>query len=178
MDENIDVDYVGTPPWGWGSSDVGWYRYYNNIWQAADEGTLMQWSAAMNGSTAERAQGVCPTGWHLPSDAEWMYLENTLGMSVTDQCINSAWRNSGGVGSQLSTLTSGGSNSSGFTALFAGYRSSDGSFNGRGTYGYWWSSSETSDDYAYRRALYINESGVYRYSATKAVAFPVRCLKD
>ena len=172
-----------TPP------DNGYWGYYNTTttngtagWRttepAAGEGLLYQWSAAMNGSTTERAQGVCPTGWHVPSDCEWMYLENTLGMSTSDQ-DTTGWRNSGSVGTKLSTLTSSGTNnSSGFTALFAGFRGADGAFNDRGSNVHWWSSSEASATNAQRRGLGSSQAGVHRFSSFKAIGFSVRCIKD
>jgi uncharacterized protein (TIGR02145 family) len=174
MQEGIDVNPAGSPTYV-SSSDVGWYGYYNATYQAAGEGTLMQWSAAMDGATTERAQGVCPTNWHVPSDCEIMYLENNLGMSTADQ-ENTTWRSSGTVGSKLSTLTRSGTNSSGFTDLFAGY--TNGTFFNRGTSGRRWSSSETSATSAHARALNSNQVGVNRASTSKAYGFSVRCLKD
>jgi len=177
MQEGIDVNPTESPTWV-NSSDVGWYGYYNDNYQAAGEGTLLQWSAAMNGATTERAQGVCPTDWHIPSDCEWMYLENSLGMTIAEQ-QGTGWRNSGTVGSKLSTLTANGTNSSGFTALLAGYRWAS-TFSGRGTYDVWWSSSETSASTAHYRNLHSSQVGVLRNSGSnnKAGGFPVRCLKE
>jgi uncharacterized protein (TIGR02145 family) len=176
MQESIDVDPTGSPAHD-SSTDTSSYDYYNSTYRAAGEGTFLQWSAAMNGVTTERAQGVCPTDWHVPSDCEWMYLENTLGMTIAEQ-QNTGWRESGTVGSKLSTLSSSGNNSSGFTALLAGYRFSNGSFLSRGTEGRWWSSSESSATFAHYRDLYSSQVGVYRHSITKATGFSVRCLKD
>ena len=173
---NTPSTYDPAPTWV-NSSDVGWSGDYGNT-PRTNEGKLYQWSAAMNGSTTERAQGVCPTGWHIPSDCEWMYLENTLGMSTSDQ-ENTNFRNSGSVGTKLSTLTSSGANnSSGFTALFAGFRGADGAFNDRGSNVHWWSSSEASATSAQRRGLGSSQAGVHRFSSFKAIGFSVRCLKD
>jgi len=171
----IPSNYSPVPTWV-NSTDVGWSGYHTSG-PYTDEGRMYQWSAAMNGSTAERAQGVCPAGWHVPSDCEMMYLENNLGMSTADQG-NLGWRSSGTVGSKLSTFTSGGNNNSGFTALLGGYRVANGTFNSRGPYGYWWSSSETSATFAYYQALDSSQTGVRRLSSSKAHGFAVRCLKD
>ena len=176
MQESIDVNPTESPTWV-NSSDVGWYGYYNDNYQAAGEGTLLQWSAAMNGATTERAQGVCPTDWHIPSDCEWMYLENSLGMTIAEQ-QGTGSRNSGTVGSKLSTLTANGTNSSGFTALLAGLRSANGPFTSRGSSGSWWSSSEPSATTAHHRYLVSGQEGVSRNSFNKAYGFSVRCLKD
>jgi uncharacterized protein (TIGR02145 family) len=174
--DNIPSDFNPVPTWV-NSTDVGWSGYYTGG-PFLNEGRLYQWSAAMNGSATERAQGICPTGWHLPSDCEWMYLENSLGMSVENQVLNGSWRNSGSVGSKLSTLTSSGSNSSGFTALLTGSRWTIGTFSNRGTIGGWWSSSETAAAGAQRRHLSGSQAGVYRVSDHKAAGYSVRCLKD
>jgi uncharacterized protein (TIGR02145 family) len=178
MQENIDVDPAGSIAHD-GSTDTGWYGYYSTTYQAAGEGTLLQWSAAMNGATTERAQGVCPTDWHIPSDCEWMYLENSLGMTIAEQ-QGTGFRDSGSVGSKLSTFTNNGTgtNSSGFTALLAGVRFTNGAFNSRGTLGYWWSSSEASATNAHYRVLGSSQAGVHRDGINKAVGFSVRCLKD
>jgi uncharacterized protein (TIGR02145 family) len=108
-----------------------------------------------------------------------MCLENSLGMTTADQ-QDTGFRNSGTVGSKLSTLTDNGNgtNSSGFTALLAGSRTANGTFSLRGTSGYWWSSSEASATAAHYRALRSSQVGVYRYSYIKATGFSVRCLKD
>jgi uncharacterized protein (TIGR02145 family) len=178
MQESIDVNPAESPTWV-SSTDVGWYGYYSSTYQAAGEGTLLQWSAAMDGATTERAKGVCPTDWHIPSDCEWMYLENSLGMTTADQ-QDTGFRNSGTVGSKLSTLTDNGNgtNSSGFTALLAGGRDASGALGYRGARGRRWSSSEASATDAHLRSLFSSLVGVFRGSLNKAIGFSVRCLKD
>jgi uncharacterized protein (TIGR02145 family) len=171
---NIPTNFNPAPTWV-NSTDQGWSGSYSGG-PFTNEGRLYQWSAAMNNSTTERAQGVCPTGWHVPSDCEWMYLEDTLGMTTTLQQTN-GWR--GTQGRDLSTLTlATATNSSGFTALFAGFRGIDGTFYKRGSRGFWWSSSASSATDAYSRYLNNSYAGVNRYSGSKALGFTVRCLKD
>ena len=171
----IPSNYSPAPTWV-NSTDVGWSGYYTGGPQN-DEGLLYQWSAAMNTSTTERAQGVCPTNWHVPSDCEIMYLENNLGMSTADQGTT-GWRSSGTVGSKLSTLTSSGNNNSGFTALFGGNSTATGTFRYRGVDGNWWSSSDASTSSAYYRRCLNSQTGVSRSISIKALALSVRCLKD
>ncbi len=157
------------------SGTNSWNGYYNNASSepAVGEGRLYQWQSAMNGSTDERAQGVCPSGWHIPSDCEWMFLENSLGMTIAQQIRDNASRSTTGEGAKLK---SGGS--SGFTALLAGFRNTNGSFSNRFTTGNWWTSSQTSSADAKRRNLSSTNANVYRNSANKAFGFSVRCLKD
>ena len=90
-------------------------------------------------------EGICPSGWHIPSDEEWQTIEMSLGMSEAE-AAERGWRGSP-VGDYMKS-TSGwnnngnGSNSSGFTGLPGGYRYSGG-FAYDGYYGYWWSASES-----------------------------------
>ena len=174
--DTIPSNYSTSPTWV-NNDDLGWSGYYT-AGPFTNAGLLYQWSAAMNGSTAERAQGVCPTDWHVPSDCEWMYLENNLGMSTALQGSSSSWRNFGSVGSKLSMVTGSGNNNSGFTALLAGRRSPGGSFGNRVSSGYWWSSSEASATTAQGRNLTSSQAGVFRNSRNEANGFSVRCLKD
>jgi len=171
------------------SPDSARYGYYNTSTSngsagfqatepAAGEGLLYQWNAAMNGSATERSQGVCPAGWHVPSDCEWMYLEHVLGMSISAQ-QNTGARTSGSVGSKLSSLTSGGNNSSGFTGLLTGYRNeSDGAFGWRCCISPYFTSTASGSVNAIYRAASNFTTGVDRDSKEKTRARAVRCLKD
>lgn len=139
-------------------------------------GVLYNWPGAMQGEPSSdanpsRVQGICPTGWHLPSDAEWTQLINYLGDANV-------------VGSKLKATThwespnEGATNETGFTALPGGYRNYSGAFNYIGYYGDWWSSTEYSTNTAWYRGLYYNYSGVTRGSNYKSSGFSVRCVRD
>lgn len=174
------------------SADIGSWGYYNTAttngtagWAttepAANEGLLYQWSAAMNGSTSERAQGVCPKGWHIPSDCEWMYLEHGLGMAIAQQTTDNAWRNTTNEGYKLRNFGQIFNNSSGFSALLTGYRMSGGGFANRvaGGISLYWSSTEASANTVRTRFLGFFDAGVARHNTmVKAHALSVRCLKD
>ena len=176
----LDQGYWGFYNTGTTSGAAGW----STSEPSAGEGLLYQFSAARNGSTQERAQGVCPSGWHLPSDCEWMYLEHGLGMSVADQenISPSTARTTGEVGGKLSSLTrlteasanGTGSNSSQFTALMAGYRSNAGSFSFRDNRAFYWTSTPGVN----ARELRTSSSGVFRGAYNENFALAVRCLKD
>jgi len=168
--------------------DIGAWGYYNTVttngsagWgttePAAGEGLFYQWSAAMNGTTTERNKGVCPTGWHIPSDCEWMYLEHALGMGIAQQ-TSLFWRTTTGEGNKLRSVGGSWNNASGFTALNAGYRFTNGGFTSRGTITNVWSSSEVSGSSATSRSLNSSQAGVYRSGNSKDAGFSVRCLKD
>jgi uncharacterized protein (TIGR02145 family) len=186
---NILVDVPSFTP----VADNGYWGYYNTATPngsagfsasepAVGEGLLYQWSAAMNGSTAERAQGVCPTGWHVPSDCEWMWLEGELGMPVTQQTSNSnIQRNTGSVGSDLASFTDNGNgtNISGFSALAAGRNNSFGSnFQVRGSQAVFWTSTPAPFGDAETRALEDDDTGVTRFAQRPGNSYSVRCIKD
>ncbi len=155
----------------------------------ATYGVLYNWTAAMNGAESSDAnpsgvQGICPDGWHLPSDAEWKQLEMYLGMSETD--VNSTgWRGTveGGKLKEAGTThwadpNAGANNESGFTALPGGYRSGNGLFGNIRDDGNWWSSTEYATTSAWYRGLNYYGSNVYRDVNSKSMGFSVRCLRD
>jgi uncharacterized protein (TIGR02145 family) len=107
-----------------------------------------------------------------------MYLEHGQGMTIAQQTISTNWRSTTGEGNKLRSAGTGATNSSGFTALLAGYRYTNGTFGNRGANGGWWSSSETSATSAQYRDLGSGQTGVYRNSNNKAYGVSVRCLKD
>jgi len=135
------------------------------------DGGLYQWNQAMCGSTTPGVQGICPAGWHIATDAEWCTLENYVD-SGDVSCTDTGWR-----GTDCGTkLKPGGT--SGFEGNLAGYRFTDGTFNLRGTYGYFWTSSQYSEAASWNRDLGSDDATVGRDSYDKAYGFSVRCLKD
>jgi uncharacterized protein (TIGR02145 family) len=173
------------------------YCYSDNDANCTTYGGLYQWAEMVqytNGATntaspspalPEPLQGICPSGWHIPTDAEWCTMENTVEASTDASCNIAGWRgtNTGGLLKETGTThwtspNTDATNTSGFTALPGGYRSTDGSFGGVGINGYWWSATETGASIGWRRDLYYLESRVYRVNGTKGYAFSVRCVKD
>ncbi len=127
-------------------------------------GRLYNWYAVTN------AAGLCPTGWDVPTDAEWTVLETHLGAGAGDQL-------------KATSPTWDGTNSSGFSALPGGFRSRiDGSFDNFGNNGYWWSSSPAgsllSGSLAWYRDLSPGGSEVNRDNDFVRGGFSVRCVRD
>jgi uncharacterized protein (TIGR02145 family) len=146
------------------------YVYDNDPEKAATYGRLYTWDVLMNGSTQESAQGLCPVGWHVPSDPEWKNLEMELGMTRTEADISNSWRGSG-IGT---SLRKGGA--SGYEALYSGRYI--GFFDLLEQYEYIWTSTESGQN-AWRRCLSSGSSLVGRYNTfPKTYAFSVRCVKD
>ncbi len=116
-------------------------------------------------------RGLCPAGWHVPSDSEWTTLENFLGGGSV----------AGGKMKAVSPLWQspniGATNSSGFTGLPGGYRS----LNGSGAIAYnatWWSSTQFSSAKTWSHALGFSDGNSSRYAHLKTLGFSVRCIRD
>ncbi len=125
-------------------------------------GRLYNWAAAME---------VCPSGWHLPSDAEWTALTDYVGDSSTagTKLKSASGWNSGGIA---------GTDDYGFAALPGGYGLSGGDFYDVRYDGYWWSASEFSSVSAYYMGMYYSSKNVgYNYDI-KSNLFSVRCVQD
>jgi uncharacterized protein (TIGR02145 family) len=141
-------------------------------------GVLYNWPAAMNGAASSTTnpsgvQGVCPTGWHLPSDAEWTELTDYLGGTSV----------AGGKLKETGTThwkspNSRATNETGFTALPGGYRYDYGTFDDIGYYGYWWSATGYGAVGAWYRIMLYYNSDVTRDDSGKELGFSVRCLRD
>ena len=167
----------------WESYTEGQYGVYDNDPSNAEVyGNLYNWAAA----TDER--GVCPEGYHVPTDDEYKVLEMYLGMSESEandtgsRGTNEGSKLAGGADLWYSGILKNNSEfgSSGFTGLPAGYRGYD-----NGTYsatmgwsGSFWSSSESSSGNAWSRELNYDDSNVSRTSNDKRGGFSVRCLGD
>ena len=137
-------------------------------------GNLYQWDAAMNGSTTQGAQGICPAGWHIPSHREFIDLFHGLDSTVSTTTFAT---DSGVTGIDAGTKAKLGG-SSGFGGKLAGWRSSSsGDFIGRTSETRFWSSTRSETEYAWIWRLY-SASGVYRIPSSMKNGYSVRCIKD
>jgi uncharacterized protein (TIGR02145 family) len=208
MEENLNYGTYVTIATGQGGAGTQKYCYSDNTANCTTYGGLYEWTEVMNGSsscngTGESqpvcslpAQGICPSGWHLPSHYEWTALERavcTSGSCVADFPYDSTTTGWIGTieGSKLagneSLWTNGILDGNGtplayfneyeFTALPGGY-SWSGSFSNVANYGDWWSSTEYDSTRAWRRYLGFSMANVYRHRSDKVFGFSVRCLKD
>ncbi len=168
----------------WASTGGAAYADYNN--QVSNI-----YGRLYNGLAVLEEGRLCPQGWHVPSDCDWMFLEKSLGMSVIDLDTNVFSSNYSrgdlnNVGGKLRS-TSGwnvyngifNTNESGFSALPAGFRNSGGSFGNQGINGYWWTSSRIANNLLWARRINAFDKGVNRGAFDYYQAgFSVRCLKD
>jgi len=172
----------------WTSTSSGAQTVYGEGTSAVYNGSgdevanLAMYGRLYNWYAVNDSRGLCPVGFHVPSDGEWMTLEMALGMTSA-QANSTGWRGTD-QGSQLKASSNdsppwNGTNTSGFSALPGGYRgSNNGYFYLLGLDGYWWSSSP-SGSYAWYRALTSGYSGVHRNSLSDVRGgFSVRCVRD
>jgi len=133
----------------------------------------------MNGATAERSRGVCPVGFHIPSDCEFMYLEHGLGLAVILQNnTGTASRYSGYAGNKLMPPIHSDWGASGWYNPMAGATSGSGSSGNRGFSDEYWTSTISSANSAYYRHKARNDLNLYRDSDYRYDGHSVRCLKD
>ncbi|MGM0651081.1 MAG: FISUMP domain-containing protein, partial [Bacteroidota bacterium] len=160
-------------------------------------GRLYDWAAAMEGASASTTkpsgiQGICPDGWHLPSDDEWKELEGEV--DATDNYGDSEWDGTGPRGDDVGSALAGDASlwtdgtleghasfgTSGFNALPGGRRTDAPNYTGMAEYAYFWSTTE--DDFftadAISRSLYYNEVKSIRYNNDKQTGMNVRCVQD
>lgn len=167
MQENLRVTHA---PDG---SEITSHSYYNDEDSIKKYGRLYTWDVAMNGSKTEGAQGICPDGWHLPTDDEWKQLEMALGMTAAQANLTNGWR-----GAPAGAMMKAGG-SSGYEALLSGRRSSNGSFSLIGRMEYMWTSTEYGTTLAWRRCLDSASADVGRWNTfPKSYGFSVRCVKN
>jgi uncharacterized protein (TIGR02145 family) len=156
----------------WQNNITGAWSYYNNdAANNAKYGKLYNWYAV--NPTTNGNKNVCPTGWHLPTDAEWTVLTDYLGggsvASGKMKEVGTTNWNSPNTGSTNTSL---------FTGLPGGYRNNDGYYVGSGDGGYWWSSTVSNTFSAWTRILLNAYGYASRYNGSKHYGFSVRCLRD
>ena len=158
-------------------------------------GGLYTWAEMMGYGYAEKSQGICPPGWHIPSDAEWNNLMSVFRTQAAhftptyqiwgekfipdQQVTHNNYLTEGAVWKLLRET-----GSTGFDAVTLGYRNPDGLFADRdyhfpGNTATWWSST-MSGDYAIRVRLYkldTRQGDVIRFADNRRFAFSVRCVK-
>ncbi len=148
--------------------DAGCDNYSPDIDACDPAQSLEEYGRLYNWYAVDDARGLCPSGWHVPTDGEWTLMTDELGgQSIAGGQMKTTygWNNGGN-----------GTNSSGFSGLPGGFRYFSGSFGNAGDVGSWWSSSPNGSD-AWYRYLYYGEN-VYRYDGNRRFGFSVRCVRD
>jgi len=158
----------------WYANDISWKDLY---------GALYNWYATID------PNGLCPTGWHVPTHNEWTALTDIIGgtgYSHGDELKSCR---------QVNSPLGGGCNTSehprwnehgffygtddyGFSGLPGGHRHSSAGFSQLGSFGYWWSSTEDTSDWAWLRWLDSSDGTVAVTTFPKLLGFSIRCIKD
>ena len=145
-------------------------------WQSTTSGAMAfyisgpAYGGLYNWYAVDDARGLCPSGWHVPTDEEWTILTDHLGGELVaggQMKSNYGWNDGGN-----------GTNSSGFSGLPGGTRNFNGNFNGAGVDGYWWSSSPFGSSAWYRYLGYVGEVVYREYFGNLRYGFSVRCVRD
>ena len=193
MAENLNYAYTGVPYKVIGSyvytSDSTSWCYENDPANCAKYGRLYTWAAAIDSvklandvdnpqdcgygrecGLTGKVQGICPSGWHLPSYDEWNALFTAVGGQLNPGKVlksQTGWNNNGN-----------GTDAYGFSALPAGYRSYGGYFYGGGINAFFWSATEYGSYNAFYIYLYYYNEYADLLSYDKYYGFSVRCVKD
>ncbi|MEY2763959.1 MAG: hypothetical protein RLZZ205_383 [Bacteroidota bacterium] len=161
----------------WQNTTAGAFAIYNN--DPANDAT---YGKLYNWFTTVDSRGLCPSGWHVPTDCEWMYLEGSLGMSVDiQQEMQVRGTNQGGILKALfywSSPNSAATNELGFEGLPGGYRHHMGYYSTLQGQGCWWSSTNFQSDFAWDRLLNYTYSGINRTFYEKQFGYSIRCVKN
>ncbi len=155
-------------------STGAWCNYSNNSSNGTTYGKLYNWYAVND------SRGLCPAGWHIPTDAEWETIEHFLDSSTTGGKMKS-------TGTTLwNSPNTSASNSSGFSGLPGGYNVGNGNFGELRSNGSWWSRTvagsgwTTPSTSVWCRRLLYNRAVITRFNTYHfpMACFSVRCLRD
>jgi uncharacterized protein (TIGR02145 family) len=183
---NVDAYSDGTPipevtnPDAWAGLTTGAWCYYNNDPEnGAVYGKLYNWYAVAgihdpaSLSDPSLRKQLAPTGYHIPTDAEWTTLTSYLG---GEDVAGGAMKEDGTI-HWLDPNTDA-TNSSGFTGLPGGWRDHNGTFDNIGIVSIWWSFTELDTGGAWVRYLGHNGGYAIRNASNTGGGFSVRCLSD
>ncbi len=170
---NVAWTHLTTSAYVWQSNDINWKRPY---------GALYNWYAIAD------TNGLCPAGWHVPTDNEWSTLTNFIGgtNSPHGNELKSCRQVNSPLGGVCNTsedprwnaFIEYGTDNYWFSGLPGGYRDSEGNFLSLREVGVWWSSSEDSSGYPVYRQLDKCFGTIYVNSTSKQYGYSVRCIKD
>ncbi len=169
---------------GTGAGDISadysteyYFAYNDDEDNVLTYGRLYTWAAVMNGKSGSNTnpsgvQGVCPTGWHVPSNSEWNELTDFVGGYEAGGKL----KESGPV--HWISPNSDASNQTGFEGLPSGSRYPDGVFRSKGYFVSYWTTTENNISEAIFRGLHYNDSRIGYGIIDKSWGKAVRCVKD
>lgn len=159
----------------WSLLNTSAWSYYTN-----DELYNDPYGKMYNAYAIIDSRKICPKGWHVPSNEEWIILENFI--------LESGASGAGGALKEAGTThwlspNVGATNTSGFTALPGGYRSGNGEFpfdgiENLGSIGLWWSSSDYDSENLWIRTMGKYWDGLGKQEGFRNAGLSCRCLMD
>jgi len=186
MKENLNVGTMLTG--NQEPSDNGIFEKfcYNNDPEYCElYGGLYFWDELMDYDTVPGTRGICPPGWHVPTDEEWSYLEGSVDSQygIGHWIWNQTWFRGSDVAVKLKSTygwedNGNGTDDFGFTALPGGTRYADVGFSLEGDIGWWFTSSMDMGLFPWVRVLHNDNPGSDRGWGAKGNAHSVRCIKD
>jgi len=161
------------------------YCYDDNIANCDVYGGLYEWDELMHYNTTPGVKGLCPSGWHVPTDDEWCTLENYVDAGSIS-CTDPPGFRGTDVGGNLKEAgtshwlspNTGATNSSNFTALPAGWKWYFGTYTSINTDTFFWTSTQYDGSYSWDRGLGYEQAQSNRGWHKKEGAHSVRCLKN
>jgi uncharacterized protein (TIGR02145 family) len=184
MAENLNIGKMINSSFNQLNNDtIEKYCYDNDSTYCNEYGALYQWNEMMDYTTAQGARGICPPGWHIPTDNEWKTMEMYLGMSQTEaDKMNFRGTDEGGKLKETGTThwvnPIGATNTTGFTALGSGMRNTNSLFTGLKQDAFFWTTADNSGDQAIYRQLVRYNAKIARNYANKYLGYSIRCIKD
>lgn len=166
LDKKNNISYgtvkIGSQWWmaeNLNEPSAGKFCYSNQPANCLTYGGLYKWTDVMNGATTERARGLCPTGWHLPSQAEWQTLLDVYGLDMAKKKLE--------VGGD-----------SDFRMFLAGQRSIAGRSELMNLVANFWTSTKSSGENAWAFSFQKEQDNYFKLNLGHAYGFSVRCVKD
>jgi uncharacterized protein (TIGR02145 family) len=170
---NGDVIATGLSTSQWTNIVQGaWAYFQNDASKNCPFGKLYNWYACVD------ARELCPTGWHVPTDADWTVLSDYLGGEAIAGGKMKTLGMSDSATGLWSAPNSGATNSSGFSGIPGGYRMLQGPYSNLEFIGYYWSSSDFVTLSAYYRYIIYDDVDLTRATGGKGNGFSVRCVRN
>ncbi len=158
-------------------AEGAWCYYESDSTNNKSFGKLYNWHAVTD------VRGICPVGWHVPSDSEW----HSFVLAVDRNAVSTGiyWGQESLIaGGKMKTSNEwnppnpNSDNSTGFTGIPSGYRNPSGSFSDMWEYSGYWSTTLLDSGFAWNRVLYFGDEYLTRGPYEKESGFSCRCVKD
>lgn len=185
MTKNLNIGTMITSGNQTNNTVIEKYCMQNNSANCDEYGALYQWNEAMQYTTEQSAKGICPEGWHIPSNIEWFTFENLIDPSITNPSYIGAqgFNNPAGLLKEAgythwSSPNTGANNQSEFTSLGTGYCFSVGGWSNFKNEADYWTSTQYNSGQAYDIEIYYNNPMLFRNIPYKTFGLGLRCIKD